>query len=799
MQKRKYSTFLIHSIFLIFVSIFILTASGTKICVASSEIGIKTAASVKNAKVLLINSYNQNLPWTKGITDAIEEAFKHESGLKCELYIEYLDTKNIFTEQYFLKLRELYALKYGLTAFDAVICSDDDAFNFCAQYQNELFKGAPLIFCGVNNFEPAVIADRNISGVVEAFDIKSNLELIKKIQPEVKKIYVINDKTTTGEANKIIFNKNAGLFKSVFSFEYLENLSMAEVCDKVSKLEAGSVIFLMTFNRDKNAAIFSYDESIRLISAAASVPIYGVWDFYLGGGITGGLMISARSQGETAAKMAAGIIKSGKKASDFEVIKTSPNRYMFDHRMLRKHKISESLLPENSFILNQPFSFYSVDKNIFWFIIVLVMILIILSAFLIMNVLERRAAEKELLLVNAKLESIINELENIVEKRTGELLDTNKNLKQQIAGREKIEKELSASEAKYRMLAENAFDVIFETDLNGTVIYVSPNYKDIFKSSPQDQYLKNYDFIAYEGDRPVIKNMFETIARFGHANEIIFRNAGFDSDPLWFESSGKVFTAADGRPHIVIVTRNVTERKKIEEEMIKNAKLESLGLLAGGIAHDFNNVLMGIIGNITLAKRRCGDAGIAEILARAERVSYRAKSLTEQLITFSKGGMPIKKLTDINELIREAVQFSLSGSSMKSEFLLEPSLHKIEADEGQLIQVITNITINARQACGENGLITFKTENIDESRTGNYPALNGDNIKITISDNGQGIEASILKNIFDPYFTTKPDGRGIGLAAAHSIIKNHNGIIEVESRPGSGTTFNIILPAGRPL
>lgn len=796
MQKRIYSIFLI---FILFLPAFLFFAPGANICRASSENGIKPAAAEKNVKVLLINSYNQNLPWTRGITDAIEDALKHEPGIKCELHIEYLDTKNYFTDQYLLKIRDIFALKYDRAVFDAVISSDDDAFNFCAKNQDELFKGAPLIFCGVNNFEPALIAGKNISGVVEAFDIKSNLELIKKIQPEVKKIYVINDTTTTGEANKIIFGKNAEVFKSVFSFEYLQDLSMAEVCDKISRLEAGSVIFLMTFNRDKNGTVFSYDESIRLISAASSVPIYGVWDFYLGGGITGGLMISARSQGETAAKITAGVIKSGKKASDFEVIKTSPNRYMFDHNMLQKHKISEKFLPENSFILNQPFSFYSVDKNTFWFIIVLIMILVILSSFLIMNVLERRAAEKELLLVNAKLENIINELENIVEKRTCELLDTNKNLKQQIAGREKIEKQLLASETKYRMLAENAFDVIFETDLNGAIIYVSPNFKDIFNDSPEEQREKNYDFVAYTDDGPVIKDMFETIARLGYANEIIFRNAAFDSNPLWFESSGKVFTAADGLPHIVIVTRNVTERKKIEDEMIKNAKLESLGLLAGGIAHDFNNVLMGIIGNITLAKRRCGDTGIAEILSRAERVSYRAKSLTEQLITFSKGGMPIKKLTDINELMLEAVQFSLSGSSMKSEFLLEPSLRHIDADEGQLIQVITNITINARQACGENGLITFKTENIDEINAKNLPLPDGDYIKITIIDNGRGIEAPVLKNIFDPYFTTKPDGRGIGLAAAHSIVKNHNGIIEVESKPGAGTTFNIFLPAGRTL
>jgi len=787
MQKNIYSFLLI---------LFVFFSSFCSSPAAESYEVILAPSIRKTARVLLINSYNKNLPWTGNITDAVENCLKNEKAFECILDIEYMDTKNIFSEEYLLKLRDLYLLKYKDSRIDAVISADDDAFNFCLKYQKELFKDAPLVFCGVNNFVDSVIQGRNISGVVEAFDIKSNLELIKKLHPRAKKIYVINDKTTTGAANKIIFRQHASLFEPAFSFEYLEDLTMEEVREKVSKLESTDVIFLMTFNRDKSGKVYSYDLSMRLIAEAAKVPIYGLWDFYLGGGVTGGMMISGRSQGETAAKTAAELIKTGKKASEMPVIKTSPNRYMFDYAMLEKHGIDQSLLPEGSFILNQPFSFYSVDKNIFWFIIFLIIILVMLSVFLIVNILERRSAEKELLLANRKLENMINELESIVEKRTRELLETNKNLHQQIAEREKVQKDLLESETKYRTLAENALDAISETAADGSILYISPNFKEILGCGASGENGGSFVNFVYGPDRGIVKAMFDTIEKQGFANEIIFRNSGFDSNPIWLESSGKTFTSADGKPHVVIVTRNVSERKKIEEEMVKNAKLESLGLLAGGIAHDFNNVLMGIIGNVTLAKRRCQDGNIYELLTRAERVSYKAKSLTEQLITFSKGGQPIKKLANINDLLYEAVQFSLSGSSMRSEFELHPGLWHAEVDEGQLIQVITNIAINARQASGLNGLITVKTENISVEKPNERFVKAGNYVKITMRDNGGGIPAQNLKKIFDPYFTTKSDGRGIGLAAAHSIIKNHQGLIDVESKDGEGTAFFIYLPAG---
>lgn len=371
--------------------------------------GAAATGNIRKAKILVVNSYDENLPWTSGINKAIKETLNGDKDLECALNIEFMDTKNIFTDEYISTLRGMYALKYKNARFDAVISSDDDAFNFCMKYHDELFAGAPLVFCGVNNFQPAMVAGKNITGVVEAFDIKTNLELIKKIQPEVKKIYLINDRTTTGEANNIIFKKNAETFKEIFEFEYLQDMSMAEVLDKVSKIEHGACVFLMTFNRDKNGEVFTYDKSIRLISEASNAAIYGVWDFYMGGGITGGMMISARSQGEAAALIAADLIKNNKKASDIPVIKTSPNRYIFDYKMIQKNKIDESALPAGSIIINQPYSFYSVNKKVFWTAFIFLLILIALLVILMINIIKRRAVETELLKHREHLEDLVNE------------------------------------------------------------------------------------------------------------------------------------------------------------------------------------------------------------------------------------------------------------------------------------------------------------------------------------------------------------------------------------------------------
>jgi signal transduction histidine kinase/ActR/RegA family two-component response regulator len=244
------------------------------------------------------------------------------------------------------------------------------------------------------------------------------------------------------------------------------------------------------------------------------------------------------------------------------------------------------------------------------------------------------------------------------------------------------------------------------------------------------------------------------------------------------------------------VVRDVTNRKRMTEEILKAQKLESIGLLAGGIAHDFNNLLAAILGNISLAKTyAASDSKVMAKLEAAEKASLRGRELTKQLLTFSKGGTPVKKVMNINRLVRESSIFSLPGAGVKCIFALSDGLWPVEVDASQLSQVVNNLVINAGQAMPEGGLIHVSTENIMLSPGNSTFLAPGKYVCIGFTDQGQGIGAGHLSRIFDPFYSTKTGGTGLGLATAFSIIKNHGGHITVKSSPGAGAKFQIYLPA----
>ncbi len=248
---------------------------------------------------------------------------------------------------------------------------------------------------------------------------------------------------------------------------------------------------------------------------------------------------------------------------------------------------------------------------------------------------------------------------------------------------------------------------------------------------------------------------------------------------------------------IYAVARDVTNLKELEEERAKSAKLESIGVLAGGIAHDFNNILGAMLGNISLAStlsEKLDSKDISSLLTEAETAGLRARDLTLQLLTFSRGGAPVKRPTDIAALLRESTGFVLRGSNTGCRLDIEDNLRAASVDPGQISQMLNNILINADQAMPTGGTITVTAGNLSLEGEHNLPLDDGDYLKISISDQGEGIQPENLPLIFDPYFTTKETGSGLGLATCYSIVKRHTGHLEVTSQPGQGTTFQIYLP-----
>jgi two-component system, cell cycle sensor histidine kinase and response regulator CckA len=246
---------------------------------------------------------------------------------------------------------------------------------------------------------------------------------------------------------------------------------------------------------------------------------------------------------------------------------------------------------------------------------------------------------------------------------------------------------------------------------------------------------------------------------------------------------------------VVLAFRDITERVRLEEELLKNRQLESLGVLAGGIAHDFNNIIAIILGNVCLARDLVPPGEADDLLGEVLNASTRAQALTRQLLTFAKGGAPVKETASIREVLRESAAFVLRGSKSLCEFSIADDLWTAEVDVGQLSQVMNNLVINADQAMPQGGRIQVAAENCLVRVTDGLPIRPGRYLRITVTDQGLGIDQRHLSRIFDPYFTTKQKGSGLGLATTFSVIKKHDGHITASSRPGAGTTFTIYLPA----
>ena len=328
---------------------------------------------------------------------------------------------------------------------------------------------------------------------------------------------------------------------------------------------------------------------------------------------------------------------------------------------------------------------------------------------------------------------------------------------------------------------------------------------------------KGYDFFGYAPDEIVGKDWFDIKLPKRERDKIkALVRSELAGQPLPVSNEGLVVTRS-GEEHIVewhdslLKDQNgrvtglmssgvdVTERRRLEHELQRMDKLESLGILAGGIAHDFNNMLTGIIGNINLARIEDDTDRSRELLQEAEQEILQARGLSQQLLTFAKGGAPIRSVQDLAHILREAVSFALRGSDVSASFDLPTDLWWASVDKGQLSQVFSNIVINADEAMPAGGTISIVARNVT-IEAGTYPDLApGDYVRINLSDTGIGIAETDLRRIFDPFFSTKRRGSGLGLATSYAVVHKHAGYIDVASTPGAGTTFSILLPAAPPV
>ena len=374
----------------------------------------------------------------------------------------------------------------------------------------------------------------------------------------------------------------------------------------------------------------------------------------------------------------------------------------------------------------------------------------------------------------------------------------------EIATRKKTEEALRESENRYRTVLEANPDSVIVYDMEGRVTYLNPTFTKVFGWELKDRLGKKMDMFVPEEDWPTTRIMIEKVLAEEDVSGIETKRYTKAGDIIPVSISGAIYNDRDGNPTGSVVNlRDISEQKKLEAQIRESQKMEAIGTLAGGIAHDYNNLLMGILGNVSLISFDFDSSHpYYSKLKNIEKYVQSGADLTKQLLGFAKGGKYEIKPIDINVLVEKSSKmFSRTKKEIRIHRKYQEDIWSIEVDPSQIEQVLLNLYVNAGQAMAGGGDLYLQTENVtlNENYVSKFSAERGDYVKISVKDTGVGMDENTTKRIFDPFFTTKDRerGTGLGLASAYGIIKNHDGIINVNSMIGKGTTFDVYLPASK--
>ncbi len=720
-------------------------------------ISARQAFAASSKHVLILNSYHHGFKWTDEESDSVITELNN-SSVHVKYYTEYMGTKWTYNKDYLGQLPDLYRQKYKDISLDLIVATDDDAFTFLLNHRDETFGKIPVVFCGVNWFDRRRLRDHSgYTGVNEDADISLNIDLMLRLHPEVKNIYTVVDLTTTGRIVHRKIQDIIPVYKDKIAIHFLDDLDLSQLCDIVSHLSDDSLVFLTIFQKDHTGEFIKYNEIAEQLSQHSRVPVYGLWDFYLGFGIVGGMLTSGAAQGRSAGLLGARIL-AGESPDTIPIVMTSPNRYRFDYLELKRFGIKLASLPSGSEIINEPSSSYTFSKEEVWAVTIVGFLTTLGIILLAININRRTMAE--------------------------------------LALRE--------SDTKYQTLVDNISLGVYRIspEQDGKFLQVNPAMVRIFGYDSVED-LSRISVLDLYHDPLDRKRFLEELAAKGLVNDREHSMKKKDGTSIWVLSNATAVYDENGElKWIDGVNEDITEKRQLEEQLRQAQKMEAIGTLAGGVAHDFNNILTAIIGYGGLLKIKAGDNQevmhyLTPILSSADK----AVQLTQSLLAFSRRQIIDLKPVDINEIVEGLSELLHRVIGEDVELDIEDCGGRLMAlaDKGQVEQVIMNLVTNARDAMPDGGTICVETDRIlltkellakhEFMRPGNYAV-------ISVSDTGSGIDEETRKRIFEPFFSTKVVGKGtgLGLSIVYGIIKQHNGDISVYSEAGKGTTFKIYLP-----
>ncbi|HOW97381.1 MAG TPA: PAS domain S-box protein [Kiritimatiellia bacterium] len=736
-----------------------------------------TTAFLQGKKVLVLCSYHYGMRWTDSICAGIRSVFDDPQGKWHVLQYEFMDAKRISSPEYFEELARLFAMKFKPREFDVIIASDDDALSFLLQYRERLFESTPVVFCGVNYFQPEMLANQSdITGVVESFDLVATLDAALMLHPNAKLVYVVNDQSSTGRANNRRIEDVMPRYAERAHFRFTGPASMAELLEEIRGLPDNAVILLMTFNRDRLGEVFRYRDAARLVTGATPLPVYGVWAFYLGDGIVGGMLTRGETHGRAAAEMAMRIL-GGERAESIPVILQCPNQYMFDYNQLRRLGINVSKLPPGSLVIHKPEPMYRFRKQTVWLVVSALAVLGLLVLAHAINVNKRLQAQHA-------------------------LQEANEKVRRESADRRQAEQERERLAAAVAQMS----DGVIISDSQGVICYVNPALERMTGYQSAELLGQSARIFGRPEDVRQVRQVLEALR---HSENWRGRMRTRRKDGTLRDEDVLICPVKDsaGRVgHYLAIRRDVTESVALQNQLMETQKIETVGEIAGGIAHDFNNMLTVILTSAQfLADGVAGDPKLRKDAGEIVRTAKRASELARELLTFCRKQPLELKARNVNEIVfgLEAMFHHILGERVRLVLDLTREACIAQVDKGRLEQALANLVMNARDAIPAQGVVTLRTAlaRVEDEPAAEFlePPMDaaGRFVRISVQDTGTGIPENIRQRIFEPLFTTKPaeQGTGLGLSVVYGIIKQHGGRLALATQVGRGSTFKIYLPA----
>ncbi|MBM9537824.1 histidine kinase dimerization/phosphoacceptor domain -containing protein [Desulfobulbus alkaliphilus] len=544
--------------------------------------------------VLVIHSYHPDFPWTDSINHGMVDIL-HGAVPDIDIHIEYLDAKRHQPERILPAFRELLFHKYQATPLDVIIVSDDAAFQSILLLRDSLFPGVPVVFCGVNLFEEAMIDGfAAVTGVVEDFDLAGTLDIALTLQPKTKHLAVVSDSTESGRLNlerfRQIKSHYSGRFASIIE---LAELSEQELREELTRLDKNkTIILLLSFYRDRHDKAFSVPEMTELIAQSARLPVYSSWDFVLGHKVVGGRVVSGLQQGRTAAELALRVLN-GEPAGAIPIVRDSPNLFMFDHRELSFFGIDPARLPKESVVLNQP---QSTLREYLWLIVGLALFVIVETVLILALIKKSRHYRM-------------------------------------------VKEALGKSEERFSLAMQAAKDGIFDWNLETDEVYYSPGWKQMFgyREEEVENRISEWERLTVAEDvKSTWQLVQEHLAGKRERFAAEFKMHHKDGHLIDVLARGRAVIDATGKPVRLVGTHvDITERKRHEQQLA--TALGEKEVLLREVHHRVKNNLAAIISLMDMQRRTLeepkGQVILSELSNRIRSMSlvheklYRADSL----------------------------------------------------------------------------------------------------------------------------------------------------------------------------